>query len=160
MACLRLILVCVLLLLPRQALSQEGATLQRLSPTPPTSVRKLTVVPVKPWGATAVVSRPAASKRLYDPVTDARISELEEELVLRCRLHGLDLYPAKWDGLAAIALTLVEYDRLLRVRAVRGSRKVVTISAGGSSELFTIKSKLDQCFRQLIRNTRPRTVVR
>src|SRR5262245_33635250 len=159
MACLRLILVCVLLLLPRQALSHEVATPQLLSPTPPTSVRKLTVVPVKPWGATAVVSFPAASKRLYDPVTDARISELEEELVLRCRLHGLDLYPAKWDGLAAIALTLVEYDRLLRVGAVRGSRKVVTISAGGSSKLVTIKSKLDDACRDLIETARARTVV-
>jgi hypothetical protein len=171
MACLRLILVCVLLLLPGQAMSQEGATpqplspippapiqplspippapIQRLSPIPPAPVRKLTVVPVKPSLPPALAQQ-KSSQNTADIATrvSRRISNLEEELAIRCKLHGQDLYPVKSDGLVAIAARLAEYEGLLRTREFLDSPPATSP-----------RSKLDSPCHDLINAARARAGV-
>jgi hypothetical protein len=149
MACLRLMLICVLLLLPAQALSQEGSRFERLSPASPGSIRNLTIKPVLPseepvqlpkFGFPSLPDLAGVPARgnlnaLHDLLP---IALLEAELAVRCRLHGLDLYPTKWDGITAISVRLTEYDRLLR----------------GSNLTTPTSSKLNDACRDLLRVVR------
>lgn len=160
MACLRLTSICVFLVFAGQALSQE-----RARPHPP----NITIVPVSPSLSIGepslhsleepslrdLIENPSLPAAIGDRTTEilsslsdhVAVSKIEEELALRCRLHGLDLYPAKRDGLAAIAARVTEYDRLVRTRDVSGSRYVVST-----------RSKLNDTCRDLIDSVRVRAL--